>query len=83
MKSVSGDLTKSSEPKKATTIRRLSNPSRTKRRSKTKDLEDLSKRISRKGELDSKEILFDSNDSIAGGRKLKVMGTINTIILLG
>jgi hypothetical protein len=81
MKSVSGDLTRRSEPKKAITISRLSNPSRTKRRNKTKDLEDLSKRISCKGELDSNEILGNSNDSIVGGRKLKAMGVINTISL--
>jgi hypothetical protein len=33
----------------------------------------LSKRISGKGELGSKEILDDSNDSTIGGRKLKDM----------
>jgi hypothetical protein len=77
MKSVSGDRTRRSDPKKAITISRLSNPSRTKRRNKTKDLEDLSKRISCKGELDSNEIFGDSNDLIVGGRKLKAMGATN------
>jgi hypothetical protein len=37
----------------------------------------LSKRISGKGELGSKEILDDSNDSTIGGRRLKDMGIIN------
>jgi hypothetical protein len=81
VKSVSGDLTKSNEPKKAITISKLSNPSRTKRLSKTNDLEDLSKRISRKGELYSNETLGVSIDSIVGGRKLKAMGAINTMNL--
>jgi hypothetical protein len=76
---VSGDLTKSSEPRKAITINRLSKPSKTKRRSKTKDLEDLINRISGKRALDSSEILGDSNESTVGGRKLKAMEIINAI----
>ena len=76
-KRVSGDLNKSSEPRKAITIKRLSKPSSTKRRSRTKDLEDLSKRVSDKGDPDRKETLGNSGDLAGGGRKLKVMGSLH------
>jgi hypothetical protein len=72
---VSGDLTKSSEPRKAITINRLSKPSKTKRRSNTKDLEDFRERISGKDLLDSKGILRNSNGWTGGGRKLKDIGS--------